>query len=105
MNVGEYGITFNMNVNFNISGFTTLSLAFTRPDGSTFTRTNSGSIVTVGGSPLVTTDLGTFAANEYCIYVFQSGDLTLEGTYSARLTYTDASKRLVSDATSFTVNP
>lgn len=102
MNVGEYGISYNLNVNYNISGFTALSLAFTRPDASVFTRTNGD--VTVPASPLVTTDSGTFAANEYCTYLFEDGDLSQAGTYTVRLTYTDASKRLISDATSFTVS-
>jgi len=104
MNVGEYGIVLYMNVNFDISGYTALSLVVTRPDDTTFTRTHASSIVSVGGSPL-STDLGTFDANEYIAYTIQSGDLTVDGQYNARLTYTDASKRLVSDAAAFAVNP
>lgn len=103
MNTGEYGISFNLNVNFNISGFTTLSLAFTKPDGTAMTKTSPS--VSVPAVPLVTTDLGTFAANQYCTYAFQVGDLSIDGTYSVRLTYTDATKRLVSDVATFTVNP
>lgn len=103
MNVGEYGISLNLNVNFNIAAFTTLSLVFTRPDGTTITRTAPD--VSVPAVPLVTADLGTFAANEYCTYLFQLGDMSIEGDYSVRLTYTDASKRLISDVATFTVNP
>lgn len=103
MNVGEYGLAFNLNVNYNISGFTTLSLVITRPDATSITRTNGD--VTVPAVQLVTTDMGTFAANEYAKYLFQLGDLDQEGEYTVRLTYTDASKRLISDETSFTVNP
>lgn len=102
MNVGEYGITHNLNVNYTITGFTTLSLTYTRPDGTVITRT--GADVTVGAVPLVTSDLGTFAAGKYSIYVFKTGDLTIPGEYTVRLTYTDASKRLVSDVASFTVS-
>lgn len=101
MNVGEYGISFNLNVNYNISAFTSLSLVITRPDGTTITRTNGD--VTVPAVPLVTTDMGTFAANEYAAYTFKAGDLSVVGEHTVRLTYTDASKRLISDATSFTV--
>jgi hypothetical protein len=103
MNVSEWGLTYNLNQNFNIAGFTTLSLEITRPDGTTFTRTNP--TVTVGAVPLVTDDDGTYAANEYSIYVIQAGDLTVDGTYTSRLTYTDGSKHLVGDATTFEVSP
>lgn len=102
MNAGEYGITYNLNVNFDISGYSSLSLAFTRPDGTSFTRTNP--TVTVGNSPLVTPDQGTFSANQYCVYVFQNADINQAGTYTARLTYQDASKHLISDQATFTVN-
>lgn len=102
MNVGEYGIVHNLNVNYDISGFTALSQVYTRPDGTTFTRTNGD--VTAPAVALVTDDMGTFAANKYSRYIFQDGDLTVAGTYTVRLTYTDASKRLVSDSTSFTVS-
>lgn len=102
MNVGEYGIVHNLNVNYDISGFTALSQVYTRPDATTFTRTNGD--VTVPATPLVTTDMGTFAANKYSKYTFQLGDLSVAGTYSVRLTYTDATKRLISDITTFTVS-
>lgn len=103
MNVGEYGISFNFNVNFNIASFTSLSLDIVRPDGSTISRANGP--VTVGTVALVTTDSGTFAANQYAVYTFAAGDLTQAGTYTARLTYVDASpKRLTSDVISFVVS-
>jgi hypothetical protein len=102
MNVGEWGITYNLNQNFDISGFTILSLVITRPDGTTITRTNPQ--VSVGAAPLVTSDDGTYATNQYAIYVFAVGDLTLPGTYTSRLSYTDATKHLVGDVVSFDVS-
>jgi hypothetical protein len=99
MNVGEYGLVFNLNVNFDISGATTLQLAITRPDNTTITA-----MPTVGSVDLVTTDSGTFLAHKYCIYTFATGDLNQAGTYTARLTYTDSTKRLISDPTTFTVS-
>lgn len=99
MNVGEYGLDFNLNVNYDISAATALQLVITRPDGTQITG-----VPTVGAVQLVTTDQGTFAANKYCIYKFQDGDLNQVGDYLARLTYTDSTKRLISDSTSFTVN-
>jgi hypothetical protein len=100
INVGEYGIAFDLNVNYDLSGATLLEMRFTRPDGTTFTG-----VATRGAVPLVTVDQGTFAANKYATYVFKDGDLTLPGDYPVRLAYTDASKRLISDPTSFAVNP
>lgn len=102
MNKNEYGIQFNFNVNFNIAGFTSLSLAISRPDGTALTLANPA--VSVGNAPLVTPD-GTYNANEYAKYVFVNNDINQAGTYSARLTYTDASKRLISDPVTFDVNP
>jgi hypothetical protein len=102
MNVGEYGIAFNLNVGYDISGNSTLALIFTRQDGTTFTANKPD--VSVGNAPINTTS-GPFAANQYCVYLFKNGDLTVSGTYSVRLTYNDATKHLVSDATTFTVNP
>lgn len=101
MNVGEYGIAFNLNVGYDISGNSALSLVFTRPDASTFTATKPA--VSVGNTPISTTS-GPFAANQYSVYLFKDGDLTVPGTYGVRLQYTDATKHLVSDPVTFTVN-
>lgn len=103
MNAGEYGIVHNHNLNFNVSGFTTLSITYTRPDGTTFTVTNPD--VTAPAVPLVTDDAGTFAANQYTAYTFVAGNITVEGVYTFRVTYTDGSKLLKDDTASFTVNP
>lgn len=100
MNVGEYGIAFNLNVNFDLSAATALQLAITRPDESKITG-----VPVVGQVPLVTDDLGTFAPKQYCTYLFKDGDLSVPGDYLVRLIFTDATKRLISDPTSFFVNP
>lgn len=100
INVGEYGVAYDLNVNYDISAATSLQLVITRPDGTKITGTP-----TVGQVALVTDGQGTFAAKQYCTYVFQVGDLSQAGDYVARLTYTDSTKRLVSDPTSFTVSP
>lgn len=100
VNVGEFGLALNINVNFDISGASNLSLSITRPDNSAF----SGTPV-IGQVDLATPDQGTFTAKQYAIYLIQPGDLTAPGTYRTRLTYTDATKRLVSDVTSFDVYP
>lgn len=103
LNVGEYGKVHNLNVNYDISGFTALSQVYTRPDATTFTRTNGD--VTVPATPLVTPDMGTFEANKYTKYTFKTGDLTVAGTYTVRLTYDNgATIRYIGDITSFTVS-
>lgn len=101
MNVGEYGVLFQLSVGFNISGFTTLTLVITRPDGTSFTRTNP----TVSAPAVdVMTTMGLFLANTYGQYTFQVGDLSLAGTYCAELTYDDATQHLISDVTHFTID-
>lgn len=100
INVGEYGIALNVNVNFDLSGATSLLLSFIRPDDSSFVGTP-----TAPATELATPDQGTFAARQYARYVFKDGDLTVPGTYRTRLTYVDPSKRLVSDVTTFDVSP
>jgi hypothetical protein len=102
MNAGEFGIEHDVNVGFDISGKTSLILTYTRPDGTTFTVTDPA--VTVGTVPITTTS-GPFAANQYCVYKFVAGDISKAGTYTARLTYNDATKHLISDPVTFAVNP
>lgn len=98
MNVGEYGLAFNLNVNYDLSAATSLSIAITRPDGTVI-----NGAPTAGAVDLVT-PLGMFLAHQYAVYVFANGDLNQAGNYSARLTYTDATKRLIAPPTGFTVN-
>lgn len=101
VNVGEYGIAVAMGLNYNITGYTALGITLIRPDLTSLDR--STAFVTVGAVDLAT-EFGTFAAGQYAIYLIQPGDLTIPGQYIIRLTYTDASKRLVSDAAGFMVN-
>lgn len=100
INVGEYGLALNLNVNYDISASTALQLLITRPDGTTITG-----VPIVGLVDLVTTDDGTYPAKQYCTYKFAAGDLIQAGDYTVRLTYTDSTKRLISDPTSFSVSP
>lgn len=102
MNVGEYGIAFNLGVGYDISGSSSLSLAFTRPDGSVFTATNPQ---VAAGTVDITNGTVSFPAKQYAQYAIGQGLLTIPGQYSARLTYTDATKLLKSDTVTFTVNP
>lgn len=101
LNITEFGLAFNLNVNFDLSAATSLLLEFLRPDLTVFTGTP-----TAPATPIVTEDQGTFSANEYARYLFQQGDLTVPGDYIVRLIYVDAGpKRLVSEPASFAVYP
>lgn len=102
MNRGEYGIVFNLNMAYTMTGYTSLSLAFTRPDGTTLTVISPA--VAINGSPLVTPN-GTYLANQYVQYTFAAGDINLAGTYAVRLTYIATGLLLISDVVTFTVNP
>ena len=99
INVGEYGLSFNLHVSYDLSPGA-LVMVFSRPDNTVF----SG-IPLVGMADLTTPDQGTFPAKMYATYTFKDGDLNQPGEYRVRLTYTDASKRLISDVTSFDVYP
>lgn len=100
MNVNEYGIQLQFEVSFNMAAFTSLSFTFTKPDATTLTVAGNLGILQI------TTPLGIFAPNTYATYVFKQGDITQEGLWSVRLTYTDASPaKLISTIGTFTVNP
>ena len=99
MIASEYGIQFNVGMNFDMSAQTSLSLKFTRPDGTTLTVAP-----TLGTVPLIT-PLNLFAANTYITYVIAANDLPTDGGYQMRLTYVDAYKRLLSPVINFAVSP
>ena len=101
MKVGEYGINFVLGVGYNISGFSSLTLTFTKPDGTTLVVTDPA--VAVGSGDIVT-ELGTFADETYATYTFQSGDVDQDGEWSVILTYVDGSKQLFSDVARFTID-
>jgi len=99
-NVGEYGLPLNINLNFDVSAATSLQISIVKPDGSAF-----AAVATVGQVDLVVDGQGTYKAKQYITYITQPGDLSEPGDHFARVIYTDATKRLISDPTSFTVSP
>lgn len=102
MNVNEYGVVFAFSTGYDMSGFSTLTLDFTKPDDTHLIVTNSA--VAVGAVDIVTT-AGTFLAHKYVTYTFASGDVNVAGDWCVKLTYTDPTpKRLVADVAHFTVN-
>jgi hypothetical protein len=94
LNVGEYGVIIRFNQAFDLSNQTALSLKLTKPDGTTSSKTSN---LVVGSTDIATT-LGTFTANEYVEYTVQDGDIDQAGKWTAQLTYTDATKRLITDS-------
>ena len=103
MNVNESGIAICFSTGFNMAGFDTISIEFTKPDGTTLTVDNPS--VTVPGTPIETT-AGLFNANEYAQYVTQPGDINQVGEWSARVYYTDSSPLdLISDVGTFEIYP
>jgi len=100
MNVGEYGVQFVLGTSFDMSANTSLSLTFTKPDGTTLTKTSG---VTISASPITTT-AGTFAANTYFLYTFVSGDVDQAGDWSVRGTYNATGPvHLISSIAYFTI--
>lgn len=75
-----------------------LEILLTRPDNSTAALYPS-----IGTTPLVTVDQGTFAAYQYSVYNFSITDITMAGKYHMRHVYTDSSGSIVSNVSSFTV--
>jgi hypothetical protein len=101
MIVNEWGVLLRFSTGFNLSAFVTLSIVFTKPDGSTFTRTNPQ--VTAPNTDVTTTE-GLFAANTYAQYTFQPGDVDQAGVWCAHVVYDDPGQHLLSDPGHFTID-
>lgn len=103
LNVNEYGFPLVFSTGYDMSAETSISIAFTKPDGTALTVSNPS--VTVPVIDLETTD-GLFLANQYVSYTFASGDVDQVGIWSARVIYNDAAPRhLISDVATFEVFP
>lgn len=101
MNVDEYGIVFRFSTGYDMSGFTSLTITFTKPSEAELVVINPS--VTVGSVDIMTS-LGTFLAGQYVNYTFAPGDVDEKGQWAAWLTYVDSDKRLISDIGTFIVN-
>lgn len=102
MNVNNWGVDFVFNTGFNLSGFTLLQIIFTRPDGTTFTK--SSPAVSCPNVNLETT-AGLFEAQQYAQYTTVPGDINQVGMWSARVEYTDLNQFLTSDSADFEIFP
>lgn len=87
MNVNNYGFLFVFNTGYNLGPATDITITFTRPDLTTFTRDfSSPSPVFVGSYNLETND-GLFPAFQWAGYLIQQNDINQVGLWSARVTY------------------
>lgn len=104
--VGEVGKTIYVGTTFDLNAapFTTISLIFTAPDGTTtFTRTNPAVLAPAIDSPALP-NVGILPANTYMTYLTQAIDFTVAGTWNVCAQYEDAVPSLfIGDETGFAV--
>ena len=100
MNAGEYGIAFLLNVAFDLSLNTNLTLVFTKPDKTVLTV--SSPYVALVPKTITTPD-GNFQPSKYVAYITAPGDVDQVGDYQVRLDYFTNTTKLISNITSFTV--
>ena len=76
-----------------MSSNTELTLTFTKPGGTTVTKTKTGGQVTLGTGAVTDDELGALLANQYVEYKIEPLFLDTAGTWSVYLTYTNTSVR------------
>lgn len=103
MRKDEYGITFRMGAAWNMSGNTSLTINFTKPDNTTLSVASPN--VVLGSTQYDAGRSGIFKANEYAEYTTQGGDIDQSGKWKAELIYQDTNKLLKSKQVEFTVDP
>lgn len=67
MKKGSTGVTFRVNLNFDASSYTELSIVFIKPNGTQITKTTADG-VTLGAVAVTDADLGPLEANKYLEY-------------------------------------
>ena len=101
----ESGKNLNVNAGFDMSSATELTLTFTKPDGTTASKTTADGVVLGAGE--TDPDLGVLTANEYVTYPVEAGFLDQAGTWSVDLTYTNTGATpddvFIGDCATFTV--
>jgi len=105
--VGETNKAFNVaSGGYDMSSYTELSLIFTKPDGTSVTKTTSDGVV-IGIGLTSDPDLGTVAANEHVTLPIPVGFLDQAGTWCVYLKYTNTGTTpdtvLIGAPTQFTV--
>lgn len=105
LKVGEVGKTIVVSTEYDMSGYTELSIIFTLPDTSTVTKTTADG-VTAPAIPLDDETLGELPASTYLAYDVEAGLLTAAGSWQLYAKYEDGSpKTFYGDPVEFQVNP
>jgi len=86
LRVGDVGKIFRLSTKFDMSGSTSLTLNFTKPDNTTLTKTAG---VTAPASPVTDPDLGPLAASEYMQYTTIANDIDQPGVWKVCGIYID----------------
>lgn len=87
--VESEGWVLRVNAGFDMSSNTELSLIFTKPDGTSVTKTSADGVAI--GAGVTDADLGVLAANEYVEYSIENGLITSAdaGEWTVQLLYTN----------------
>lgn len=105
LRVGEVGKTIRVNTGYDLSSNTELTLVFTKPGGTTVSKTTADGI-TAPSVDVTADDGSTFTADEYMSYNTESGFLDESGTWQVYAQYDDATpKTFIGDTTTFQVLP
>lgn len=88
----ESGRIFRVNTGIDMSGYTSLSLIFTDPDGVSTTKTIADG-VGLGVSAVTDPDVGSLLANQYIEYTAEVGLLSKAGQWCVQALYTDDGAR------------
>ncbi len=106
MRVGEHGKKIRCltladgNTGYDMSDSTELTLVFTKPDGSTLTKTTATGVT----APAVAIE--SILASTYFEYTTIEGDIDQDGEWSVQGKYEDATpKCFISGTDTFTVDP
>jgi len=75
LTIGESGKLFYVATEFDMSSNTELEVVFTKPDGTTVTKTKTAGEVVLGTSTGTFPGVGAVLANEYMIYTIEAGFL------------------------------
>lgn len=110
--VGETGRLHRVNAGFDLPTRTELTLTYTKPDGSTVIKTETGGEVALGIVNVTDPDLGNLLANKYVEYEIEAGFLdqanTSTSSWKVYLTYINTAPTpddiFIGDCSTFAVN-
>lgn len=104
---GSIGVPLRISTGFDMSGFTSLTMVITKPDGTKLTKTSGAGEVTAPSVPLVNDpDLGNLPANVYLEYINAVDDYTEAGvdTWKVCGIFVSATQTLPISPAAFTVS-